>query len=225
MLKRLFGVLIMITFLIFTTRAYAETNDILGCMMKKLGRGIINALTGWVEFPAQIGKGYYEGFRGDRDNKLLGVIVGTFDGIGHSAGRTLSGVADIVGFWAAGPKDNEKIGIPLDGEYPWEEGEPHDMFNPNFAEAAITPIVNKFLRGVSDVTLGFMELPGQILKGISEGNAGFSIIKGLYYWSGREISGVSDIATALFACPDDTVGVTFDEDRPWDAFTKAMQEN
>ena len=214
MCKRLFGILIVITFLSFTTTTHAASDDVLDGMAKKLKRGVINTFTGWMEFPIQIGKGFNEGFRGDEDNKLLGVIFGVFDGVGHSLGRTLSGVTEVAGFWAANPKDNKNIGIPLDAEYAWEDGKPYDIFDPNFTDATLTPTVNKLFRGVSNTLLGFMELPNQIGKGISEKSPHFSIVKGLWYWLSREISGISDIVTVPFANPEDTVGVSFDEEPP-----------
>ncbi|GAJ02547.1 unnamed protein product, partial [marine sediment metagenome] len=45
----------------------------------------------------------------------------------------------------------------------------------------------------------------------------FGITKGLWYWCSREVSGISDIATWLFATPEDTAGVSFDEEWTWDA--------
>ena len=46
-------------------------------------------------------------------------------------GRTMSGAGDVVGFWAADPKSNDGVGIPLNAEYAWEEfnrtGSTHDL--------------------------------------------------------------------------------------------------
>lgn len=224
MRKRLSGVLIAIAFLIFATTAHAASDNVWDGMVKKLHRGVINTLTGWVEFPAQIVKGYNEGFRGDKDNKLIGVIAGIFDGIGHSAGRTLSGVADVAGFWAANPKDNEKVGIPLDAEYAWKEGKPYDLFEPDFTEAAVRPVVNKFFRGLSNGLLGFIELPKQIIKGTSQGALDRGVIKGLWYWCSRQISGLSDIVTAPLPNPEDTMGVPFDEEWPWETLPEKTEQ-
>lgn len=218
--KRLFGVLMAVVFLFLTTTAHAVSEDILGDMTKKLKRGIINTVTGCVEFPLQIIKGFDEGFRGDRDNKLLGVVWGVFDGIEHSIGRTISGVTEIVGFWAIGPAYEEGIGIPLDAEYAWETGLPHDPFDPSFTEGSIGPMVNKFFRGAGNAIFGFMEIPGQIAKGASRGAPDFGVIKGLWYWASREVSGISDIVTAPFASPEYPVGPTFDQDWPWEILTE-----
>lgn len=220
MYKRLFGVLIAVAFFVFTATAYAESGNVPESMVDKLKRGIINTFTGWVEFPAQIGKGYYEGFRGDKQNKLLGVAVGVFEGAGHAAGRTLSGVADVVGFWAAAPKDNKNIGIPLDSAYPWEMGKSYDIFDPNFIDAYLSPMVKKFFRGAGNTVFGFLELPNQIAKGLSEKKAEIGILKGLYYWSSREVSGISDIVSAPFANPEDNAGIHFDKEWSWDVVIK-----
>ena len=64
-----------------------------------------------------------------------------------------------------------------------------------------------------------MELPGQVCKGISQKPAKLGIIKGLWYWASREVSGVSDVVTALFPNPEDTAGFAFDEKWPWDNFS------
>ncbi|GAI67572.1 unnamed protein product, partial [marine sediment metagenome] len=43
--------------------------------------------------------------------------------------------------------DNKNIGIPLDAEYAWEEGEPYDILNPSFTEGTLAPVTNKLFRG------------------------------------------------------------------------------
>jgi len=216
MYRRIFGVLIALVFFVFTATVYAESEGLFESMVEKLERGVINTFTGWIEFPGQIGKGYYEGFRGNKQNKLLGVTIGIFEGVGHAAGRTLSGISDVVGFWAATPRDNKNIGIPLDAEYAWEMGKPYDIFDPNFTDAYLNPMVKKFFRGAGNTVFGFLELPNQIVKGLSEKKAELSILKGLYYWSSREVSGISDMVSAPFANPLDNVGIHFDKEWPWD---------
>lgn len=223
MCKRLFGFLMAAVLLVFTATAHAASEDVLDGMVKKLRRGVINTFTGWLEFPAQIVKGYNEGFGGDENNKFLGMVVGVFDGVGHSVGRTFSGITEVAGFWAANPKDNRNVGIPLDAEYAWEEGEPYDIFDPNFTDAALKPVVNKFFRGLSNGLFGFIELPKQIVKGALGVSPEFCIFKGLWYWYSREISGLSDIATAPFVNPEDTMGVAFDEEWPWEAHPEEDQ--
>lgn len=204
--------------------SHAASDELFQGMGEKLWRGIVNTLTGWVEFPAQIIKGYNEGFMGDEDNKIVGAFIGIFDGIGHSAGRTLSGVTDIVGFWAASPESNEGVGIPLDAEYAWEEGRPYDMFDPDFTEATLRPMGKKLLRGLSNGLLGFVEIPGQIIKGISERAPDLGIIKGIWYMYSREVNGLSDIVTVILPNPEDTKGLAFDEEYPWDALADKLEQ-
>jgi len=196
----------------------SEKENVLGSMQAKLGRGVVNTFTGWMEFPYQIVKGFNDGFMGEGKNKLFGVIFGGMKGIAYGAGRTTSGLADLVFFWAANPRDNIYVGIPLDAEYAWEEGVSYDMFDPDFTEAAIRPMVNKLFRGVGNTLFGFVEVPQQIKKGFSRGAWDLGISRGLWFWMSREISGVVDIATVPCANPEYNVGVAFDEDMPWEVF-------
>ena len=224
MRKKLTVVLAVAIFAFSATASYAATGEeLVEGMGKKLVRGVINTFTGWVEFPAQIIKGYNEGFMGDEDNKILGTIAGIFDGIGHSAGRTLSGLTDLVGFWAANPESNEGVGFPLDAEYAWEEGTPYNYFDPNFKDAALVPAGNKILRGAGNTFFGFVELPGQIVKGVANGAPDLGIIKGLWYWASREVYGLSELMTSLLPTPTDELGVAFDEKWPWTALTENVK--
>ena len=223
MRKALIGLLAAVAILFSTTVSQAASDELFQGMVDKLWRGVVNTLTGWVEFPAQIIKGYNEGFMGDEDNKIVGTVAGVFDGIGHSAGRTLSGVCDIAGFWAASPEDNEGVGIPLDEEYAWEEGEPYDIFEPDFMEGAVEPVGKKLLRGLANGLFGIAEVPGQIAKGVSEGAMDLGIVKGLWYFCSREVAGLSDIVTVILPNPDDTKGLAFDEEYPWDAIAESLQ--
>ncbi len=215
-MQRLFTISLAMLCLLFTTLAHAASDDVLGGMARKLKRGAINTFTGIIEIPAQITKGYNEGFMGDKENKLLGLTCGILEGFWHATGRTLSGITDIAGFWAVNPGDNKDVGIPLDAEYPWEEGRSYEYFSPSFTDAAIAPTVNKFLRGAGNTLFGFMEVPNQIGKGISLKPAKSGVLKGLWYWASREVSGVSDLVTAIFPNPEDTAGAAFDEKWPWD---------
>ena len=223
MRKTLVSLLAAVAILVSTAVGHAASDELMEGMVEKLWRGVVNTFTGWIEFPAQIIKGYNEGFMGDEDNKIVGAVVGIFDGIGHSAGRTLSGVTDIVGFWAASPGTNEGVGLPLDAEYAWEEGEPYDLFDPDFKEATVMPVGKKLIRGLGNGLLGIAEIPGQIVKGISEGAPDLGIVKGIWYFYSREVAGLSDIATIILPNPEDTKGLAFDEEYPWEALTEGIQ--
>lgn len=223
MLKRFAVVLLIALFLSFTAPAYASGDALIEGMAAKAWRGLVNTFTGWVEFPAQIIKGYNEGFMGDEDQKIVGVVVGVFDGFGHSAGRTFSGMTELFTFWAASPESNEGVGIPLDAEYAWEEGVPYDAFDPNLAEGLVMPMGRKFLRGASNALLGVVEVPGQVLKGISEGAPDLGIVKGVWYWFSRGANGFTDIMTCILPNPGEPRGMAFDEEYPWDALVESMQ--
>ena len=208
-----------------TASRAAEDSDILVGMTNKMKRGVINTFTGWAEFPIQIWKGYNEGFRGNSERRIFGATMGVFDGFTHAVGRTMSGISDLIFYWAVNPEDNIDVGIPLDAEYAWQEGEPHDSFEPNITEGTLRPMVNKLFRGSGNAIFGFMELPNQITKGIKEKSADRGIIKGIWYWASREACGISDILSAPFPNPEDTMGVAFDDEWPWEAFAEHIEEN
>lgn len=221
-MKKIICLLVIAVFL--CTSSYAATgNDYLQGAGDRLWRGAVNTLTGWVEFPMQISKGWNRGFNGDENNKLGGALVGIFAGVGHTLGRTISGMGDLAGFWAAAPENNDGIGTKLDAEYAWEEGTAYDMFDPNFGDATLKPIGNKFLRGAGNCLGGFLEFPGQIVKGIQLGAMDLGIVKGFWYWMSRQVDGTFDVAGCLFPNPEDTKGLAFDEKWPWTALGDGMK--
>ena len=223
MKKRIAVVALFLVSLFIASTSYASAEDLVGGMFEKAKRGLVDVLTGWVELPTQIIKGYNEGFMDDESRKVLGVVVGVFDGIGHSAGRTFSGFKDLCGFWTANPVDNEGVGIPLDSEYAWEKGEPYNCFDPNITEGAIKPMGQKLVRGAVNSLFGIVELPGQIMKGTSEGALDLGITKGVWYWFSREWYGFNDIFTMTLPNHIDEKGLAFDEEWPWDAFQTSIQ--
>ena len=99
---------------------------------------------------------------------------------------------------------------------------PHNLFDPTFTDATLTPVVNKFLKGVGNTLFGFMEVPNQIKKGIYRGTPTTGALKGLWFWGSREISGVYDIVTTPLPNPEYTVGICFDEEWPWESFTDPL---
>jgi putative exosortase-associated protein (TIGR04073 family) len=201
----------------------ANTEEFIGGMGKRFIRGVINTFTGWIEIPAQIAKGYNRGFGGNPNNKGVGAFVGIFDGTWMALGRTFSGFRDMAGFWAADHKTNDGVGIPLDAEYAWGEGAPYSLTKPNFAEATVEPMGNKLLRGVSDLLLGVLELPGQITKGIRIKAPDAGVVKGIWYFCSRTLDGAYDASTFLVPNPKDTTALPFDEDKPWDAMTESIK--
>lgn len=207
-----------------STAAAATSDELLAGMGKKFVRGVVNLLTGWVELPMQVVKGFQGKIPSCGDNQVMGTVCGVFKGVGHAIGRTAWGGLELVGFWAANPEDNEGIGIPLDAQYAWEDGEPYDCLDPSFSEATLKPMGKKLVRGLGNGLLGVVEVPGQIAKGISGGAPDLGIIKGLWYWCSREVYGIGELVSAIFPNPVDNPGLAFDEEYPWDALTGVLEE-
>ena len=216
-MKKVLNVLIAVVFLVTASTAFAGGEEVMQGMGEKLKRGAVNTFTGWVEVPAQIAKGYKYGFMGKDNDGVIGAIGGIFAGIGSAAGRTISGLGELSGFWAADPASNDGIGIPLDAEYAWEEGTSYDMVDPDFETATFKPIIKKLGRGLLNTGLGVLEVPGQIMKGIEERSWDLGIIKGVWYALSRTVDGIWDLATFPLPGPADTKGEPFDEEWPWSA--------
>lgn len=90
-MKKSFSIILAITIismvsLSFTANAHAYTAT------KKLGRGLVNILTGWVELPKNIYKATTE------DNLFAGLTIGLAKGIGMTVVRTGAGVYDTATF-------------------------------------------------------------------------------------------------------------------------------
>lgn len=60
--------------------------------VRKLGRGIANLFTGWLEVPAQMGKAV------ETDGSIAAVTVGLGRGVVLGVGRTLVGAIELVTF-------------------------------------------------------------------------------------------------------------------------------
>ena len=74
----------------------------------KLGRGVANTLTGWVEIPKNIYATSVE------DNALAGVTLGLAKGVGMTIVRTGAGIYEVVTFPFPLPQDYKPI---LEPEY------------------------------------------------------------------------------------------------------------
>ncbi len=209
MRKVLHGIFSVVMFLSLVNVAYGAFDEFVEGMNGKLSRGAINAVTGALEFPAEIVRGYERGLIG---SKPLGAISGVLSGVWSFAGRFISGVADLATFWAADPEDNIGIGIHLENKYAWEGViEPSEALDLNDTEGALISIGKKLVRGSLNLVGGILEVPVQIKKSIPEGNIASGIAKGLWFWLSREASGVYDIVTLLLPTPEDNLGVSFDE--------------
>jgi putative exosortase-associated protein (TIGR04073 family) len=220
-------VFIAIVFMVslMASTGHAATENIVEGMGQKAIRGIVNLVTGIVELPMQIYKGYDKGFEpieNEVGSKTVGTILGFFRGLGHAAGRMSWGALELVGFWAVNPEDNEGVGIPLDAEYAWEMGEQYDIFEPSLGEG-IKPIGTKLGHGLANTFLGIAELPGQIMQGTSEGNVLLGLGEGFWFWLSREVYGIGNIFSCLLPNPKDNPGYAFDAQWPWSALSQEVE--
>ena len=80
-----------------TTPVYAAQDEAGNAMCEKLGRGLSNALTGWVEVPYNIEQGM------KRSNPVGYAFAGLFKGLAVGVGRTAIGVIETATFWLPVP--------------------------------------------------------------------------------------------------------------------------
>jgi putative exosortase-associated protein (TIGR04073 family) len=189
-------------------------------MADKFIRGVVNTVTGFIEWPVQTWKGYKDGVSAI-ENKAGSKTVGTLNGLllrgpGHALGRTSSGMLEVLTFWLPNPPDNAGVGTALDAPYAWEDGERVSIFKPSLAEG-VKPWGRKIVRGLGNGIGGIVELPGQIKKGAHNGNVGMGIVKGFWFWWGRTANGIGEAVTFLVPNPKDQMGYGFEETWPWDA--------
>lgn len=212
--------------MLLSSNAFADGEKVVQGMGNRAVRGVVNLVTGIIEWPVQIYKGYNNGF-GSVENKVasktIGTVLGFFRGIGHAGGRMSSGAIELFVFWAVSPEDNIGVGVPLDAEYAWEYGTQYSMFKPSFGEG-VKPIGRKLLRGLGNGFLGIAELPGQTIKGKNEGNIAKGVGKGVWYWFSRTVYGFGDIFTCIVPNPEDNKGVSFEEKNAWDALSVGSEE-
>lgn len=79
--------------LFFLTPQMASAHSYPDKIGEKLGMGIANVVTGFVEIPKTMI------VTGKREGATYGVTAGFFTGIVHAIGRTLSGAVDIATFY------------------------------------------------------------------------------------------------------------------------------
>lgn len=89
-MKTKFIIVLLITVIVvgLCNFACAEENN----AFNKLGRGLINTATGWLEIPKKI----YNISK--NDNLFLGITIGTFKGLGWGISRTAVGIYEIITF-------------------------------------------------------------------------------------------------------------------------------
>jgi len=203
--------------LMLSASSYGANDDVIEGMKEKAVSGAVDAVTGIVELPMQICKGYKNGcgpIKNEVASKTVGTILGFFRGCGHAAGRTSWGFMELFGFWSVNHEDNESSGVPLDAQFAWEEGERYSILKPTIAEG-VKPIGAKLGRGLADGFLGIAELPGQIMKGVDDGKPVQGVVNGFWYMFSRELYGFGSIFTCLVPNPKDNPGVAFNQEWPW----------
>ncbi|MBU1863643.1 MAG: hypothetical protein KKH94_08285 [Candidatus Omnitrophica bacterium] len=224
-MKKAMVFFVVVAMVCCTSVAYAATENIPEGMGKKAIRGAVDMVTGIVELPMQIIKGYKGGFgpiENTAGSKTVGTILGIFRGFGHTAGRIAGGGMELFGFWAANPEDNEGIGVPFDGQYSWQEGEQYSLFKPSLKEG-VAPIGRKLAHGIANGFTGIAELPGQTMRGVSDGNAVKGLGKGVWFWFSRSLYGFGEIFTCLVPNHPDNPGYPFNGDWPWTALTEEIE--
>ncbi|RKY27857.1 MAG: hypothetical protein DRP61_03235 [Candidatus Omnitrophota bacterium] len=191
------------------------------CSVEKAKQGITNLLTGWLELPFQVYKGAKGGLReGEPTLRILGGFFGIFRGIIHGLGRTASGAIQLSTFFLPNPKDNRGVGVPLDSQYVWEEGEQYSL-----GEDGLSPIGEKAIRGLYNTGLGILDMPGQFIKGIKEGKPWIGLANSILFPAARIISGAFDLGTVLLPNSPEGYGYPLEEKYPWDALIEGNYYN
>lgn len=85
--------------------AYRQQSDF-GKMMHKLGRGVTNVVTCWVEIPRNIA------IEWEKTDPVTGFVIGTVKGTGWTLARVVSGVYETVSFPFPVPADYEPLMEP-----------------------------------------------------------------------------------------------------------------
>ncbi len=218
-MKKTVIVFFIVSFFAFSVLpSFAMEQHYFAASGEKAARGIINTLTGWLEVPAQAAKGYRNGFPQEGKNKAAGGILGLLRGIVHAAGRTTSGVLQLVTFMLPNHPDNEGVGIPLDAQYAWQEGRQYSVF-----KDGVSPVGEKALRGLQDAFGGILEAPAQLSKPSCENKFVDGIVrvcKAIIYPVARVLSGTFDLATVLLPNDTETYGYSFNEKHPWSSLEK-----
>ncbi len=106
------GTLISATVMLLCATPIASAQD----PIHKMGRGVVNVLTGWIELPKQVHLGSRE------DNPVTGVGRGLLKGAGLTVLRGGVGIFEALTFPIPYPKDYgspyESMGLD---DYAWEE--------------------------------------------------------------------------------------------------------
>ncbi|MFT5127046.1 MAG: hypothetical protein ACI8W8_000646 [Rhodothermales bacterium] len=182
-------------------------------MADKGTHGVVNALSGWTEIPLQTYKGYVRGIKLNPEKPALarsaGTVLGFGRGLNHAVGRTLLGVYQFVGFWAANPEDNHGVGVPLDGEYARDWGEAHGIP----LKEQPKPMGKKLKRGVTNFAASPVEIPYQMRFG-KRTRYRTGVRKGVWFGLSRLWTGTYEAITFPLPSALETEGYAFDQERP-----------
>jgi putative exosortase-associated protein (TIGR04073 family) len=202
------------------TAAIAEEMTVPQRIGNKAVRGAIDLVTGIVELPMQIVKGYNKGcdpIKNEPTSKAVGTILGFFRGVGHTAGRMGHGGRELFACWTADQPSNDGIGVPFDAVRSWEQGEQYSILKPTLKEG-VTPIGRKLKMGLANTFTGIVEVPKQIMKAKeNETSVAKGAGKGVYNFFSRTIYGATDVFTLFFLVPNqvETFGLPYDGLYPW----------
>ena len=207
-----------------------EDNYFYGCV-NKLTRGTVNILTGWVELPAQVYKGYRKGYDDGgaisvqnmpAASRSLGAAAGLFRGVGHACGRTVWGVVDFATFWTKDRLTNKNMLFLLDGDYAWSEGEPKYFFCPTGSDGC-NKLSYRIDRGFNDLVYSFGEVPCQTEVYWDRHQNGMVVVgalNGLWLFSSRFVNGATDLVFCLFPSPEDRLQIPYDANHAYDVCDK-----
>jgi len=104
---------LILCFIAVALPVFAQEGSVVEKMGKKLGRGLVNVATGWIELPKNIYDTSVE-----TNNPLMGLTYGLVKGVGMTVVRTGAGAYDVVTFLFPIPEDYEPL---LDPEFVFEE--------------------------------------------------------------------------------------------------------
>ena len=211
-------IMVVISFCVYAA-AGDQKPDYFNSSVDKAKQGVTNILTGWLELPFQVYKGYKKGLK-DGDFKIIGGFFGIFRGALHGLGRTAAGTYQLATFPLPNPKDNQGVGVPLDGQYVWEEGDQYSI-----GADGTSVIGKKAIRGLSNTFFGIFDMPGQFIKGVENDRPLIGLGNSILYPLSRMISGVYDLGTVFLPNSGEDYGYPLEEEHPWDAFPKGKYYN
>lgn len=199
--------------------------------VNKLTRGAVNFLTGWVEFPAQVYKGYSEGYdNGGSINianmpaasRSIGATFGVFRGVGHALGRTIWGVADVITCWAKNPEENDNMLFILDAEYAWQKGE-KKTFLATGAQDGFKRVGYRAARGLDGIFFGVMEIPCQTQDYWNEHKNGMVVLgflDGIWLGCSRITNGVLELGLCPLPGFEENIQVPYNVNHTYDVCTQ-----